>query len=264
MKLAVFTDIHGNLEALKAIINDINSKNVDEIICLGDTIGLGSESKECLDLIIENNIKQKIEYISYERNEKVNPALKTTLDAVDTKCKKAVPFLCMDRSVFVKCNNGDEMIYDLNDIIHSLYITDKMDKNKFIEVNNLAWKSNIIILLPNSHYVFELLNRASFSDSEIVETMELRTIRKMLYLVMKNESIIAERSEENYELYERTCYVDNVFQESLRLIVMIWNSERDMKWKIICSNWVLIYFSNYISDIEITEDLREELLEKNN
>ena len=32
MKLAVFTDIHGNLEALKAIINDINSKNVDEII----------------------------------------------------------------------------------------------------------------------------------------------------------------------------------------------------------------------------------------
>ena len=51
MKLAVFTDIHGNLEALKAIINDINSKNVDEIICLGDTIGLGSESKECLDLM---------------------------------------------------------------------------------------------------------------------------------------------------------------------------------------------------------------------
>ena len=58
MKLAVFTDIHGNLEALKTIINDIKSKNVDEIICLGDTIGLGSESKECLDLIIENNIKR--------------------------------------------------------------------------------------------------------------------------------------------------------------------------------------------------------------
>ena len=57
MKLAIFTDIHGNLEALKTIINDIKSKNVDEIICLGDTIGLGSESKECLDLIIENNIK---------------------------------------------------------------------------------------------------------------------------------------------------------------------------------------------------------------
>ena len=46
MKLAVFTDIHGNLEALKTIINDIKSKNVDEIKCLGDTIGLGSESNE--------------------------------------------------------------------------------------------------------------------------------------------------------------------------------------------------------------------------
>ena len=72
MKLAVFTDIHGNLEALKAIINDIKSKNVDEIICLGDTIGLGSESKECLDLIIENNIK-----IEREKQRKIEDSVMT-------------------------------------------------------------------------------------------------------------------------------------------------------------------------------------------
>ena len=56
MKIAVITDIHGNLEALTSILNDIKTKNVDKIICLGDVIGLGVNSKECLDLIIDNNI----------------------------------------------------------------------------------------------------------------------------------------------------------------------------------------------------------------
>ena len=56
-KIAVFTDVHGNLEALEAIIGDIKKKNIDDIICLGDTISFGPNSKECLDLIISNNIK---------------------------------------------------------------------------------------------------------------------------------------------------------------------------------------------------------------
>lgn len=56
MKIAVFTDIHGNYEALKSIIEDIKKLKIDSIICLGDTIGIGPNSKECLDLIIENNI----------------------------------------------------------------------------------------------------------------------------------------------------------------------------------------------------------------
>lgn len=60
MKIAVFTDIHGNLEALNAILNDIKKHNVDRIICLGDTIGLGPNSKECIDILIENNIEMTL------------------------------------------------------------------------------------------------------------------------------------------------------------------------------------------------------------
>lgn len=58
MKIAIFSDIHGNLQALESIINDIkNNNNYDEIICLGDTIGIGPNPKECLDIIIDNNIQ---------------------------------------------------------------------------------------------------------------------------------------------------------------------------------------------------------------
>lgn len=56
MKLVVFSDIHSNLQALEAILEDIKKEKIDKIICLGDVIGVGPNPKECLDLIIENNI----------------------------------------------------------------------------------------------------------------------------------------------------------------------------------------------------------------
>lgn len=56
-RYAIITDIHGNKEALEAILNDIKKQNIDETYCLGDTIGIGPESKECIDILIDNNIK---------------------------------------------------------------------------------------------------------------------------------------------------------------------------------------------------------------
>ena len=46
MKIAVFSDVHGNYQATKAILDDIKNNNYDEVICLGDIIGIGPKSKE--------------------------------------------------------------------------------------------------------------------------------------------------------------------------------------------------------------------------
>ncbi len=56
-RVAIITDIHGNLEALEAILVDVKTQDIDEMICLGDSIDIGPNSKECIDLLIENNIK---------------------------------------------------------------------------------------------------------------------------------------------------------------------------------------------------------------
>lgn len=53
VKIAVISDIHGNYQALKAIINDIEEEKTDYIICLGDIIGKGINSRRCIDLIKE-------------------------------------------------------------------------------------------------------------------------------------------------------------------------------------------------------------------
>lgn len=57
MKIAIFSDIHGNREALTSIVEDIKKEGINEIICLGDSIGIGPKPKECLDIIIDNNIE---------------------------------------------------------------------------------------------------------------------------------------------------------------------------------------------------------------
>ena len=54
MKIAIISDIHGNLEALKATLNDIEKRKVDKIICLGDTVAKGVHPKECIELIRKN------------------------------------------------------------------------------------------------------------------------------------------------------------------------------------------------------------------
>lgn len=53
--LAIISDIHANLEALKAVLEDIVSKDVTRIVCLGDVIGYGPNPKECLDLVMEKS-----------------------------------------------------------------------------------------------------------------------------------------------------------------------------------------------------------------
>lgn len=53
MRQALISDIHGNVEALTAVMAHIGSQNVDRIICLGDIVGYGPNPCQCLDLVIK-------------------------------------------------------------------------------------------------------------------------------------------------------------------------------------------------------------------
>ncbi len=54
MKIAVFSDIHANHEALKSVIKDAKNQKVDKIICLGDIVGKGANPHKCIHLVREN------------------------------------------------------------------------------------------------------------------------------------------------------------------------------------------------------------------
>lgn len=49
-KFAILSDIHGNLPALRAVLNEVDSLGVEVLAVAGDIIG-GKNSRECLELV---------------------------------------------------------------------------------------------------------------------------------------------------------------------------------------------------------------------
>lgn len=54
--IAVLSDIHANLEALEAVLRDIDQYPIITVYCLGDTVGYGPNPCECLDLAMRFDV----------------------------------------------------------------------------------------------------------------------------------------------------------------------------------------------------------------
>jgi len=51
LRYGIISDIHSNLEALHAVIAEIDAMGVDALLCLGDIVGYGPSPNECCDLL---------------------------------------------------------------------------------------------------------------------------------------------------------------------------------------------------------------------
>jgi diadenosine tetraphosphatase ApaH/serine/threonine PP2A family protein phosphatase len=49
VKLAIVSDIHGNLEALETVLEDLTREGVEAVACLGDFVGYGAAPNECIE-----------------------------------------------------------------------------------------------------------------------------------------------------------------------------------------------------------------------
>ena len=56
MRLAVISDIHGNLEALECVLARIETEGVDAVLNLGDTVGYNASPNECVAALKERGI----------------------------------------------------------------------------------------------------------------------------------------------------------------------------------------------------------------
>ncbi len=52
-KFAVLGDIHGNWEALSAVLEDASQQNVTRYVCVGDIVGYNADPEKCVDRIME-------------------------------------------------------------------------------------------------------------------------------------------------------------------------------------------------------------------
>jgi putative phosphoesterase len=51
VKYLIFSDVHGNLEALNVVLEQIDVCKPDKVICLGDVVGYGPNPNECIQQV---------------------------------------------------------------------------------------------------------------------------------------------------------------------------------------------------------------------
>jgi len=86
---AIVSDIHGNLEALNAVLEDIEAHNITDVICLGDVVGYGPNPIECLEIVrkrckiaVKGNHEEAVISEPVDFNSKAEQAIKWTQEAI--------------------------------------------------------------------------------------------------------------------------------------------------------------------------------------
>ncbi|MCW4013357.1 MAG: metallophosphatase family protein [Candidatus Bathyarchaeota archaeon] len=73
MRIAIFSDIHGNHAALVNVLKDIDEQKPDHVFCLGDLVGYGPRPNEVIETIREAKIPTVLgnydDGVGYERGE---------------------------------------------------------------------------------------------------------------------------------------------------------------------------------------------------
>jgi len=90
--LAVVSDIHGNLPALRAVLNSIDSLGCDRIISLGDVTGYYAEPGKCIDLLMERNAIQLLgNHDQYLVSGSGCPRSRMVSELIKHQCKAVTP-----------------------------------------------------------------------------------------------------------------------------------------------------------------------------
>ena len=55
-RVGIFSDIHGNLQALRQVLAELERLEVDSRICCGDVVGYGANPNECVEILREAGI----------------------------------------------------------------------------------------------------------------------------------------------------------------------------------------------------------------
>ncbi|MBG0791038.1 MAG: metallophosphoesterase family protein [Desulfovibrionaceae bacterium] len=90
-RIAIMSDVHGNFEALKEVVRDLEGTGASAAYCLGDMVGYGPQPQECVDLLRERGVEcimgnheQGLINIHYLRgfNQPAADALRWTREAI--------------------------------------------------------------------------------------------------------------------------------------------------------------------------------------
>jgi predicted phosphodiesterase len=108
MRLAIFSDVHSNLEALEAVLEDARARECIQFVCLGDVVGYNADPHECVmrvrELecpIVKGNHDEQASLVESSRdfNEMAEQAIEWTRDNLTDDDKEWLRGLRLQRQV---------------------------------------------------------------------------------------------------------------------------------------------------------------------
>lgn len=110
MKIAVISDIHGNMDAFSAVLEDIDRIGADAFVCLGDSIGYGPEPEQVVSKIRELNIpsilgNHELALTNRENLKWFNPAAqKSLIKTFEMLSEASINYICGLKTCIVSNN----------------------------------------------------------------------------------------------------------------------------------------------------------------
>ena len=107
-KYAILSDVHSNLEALKAVLSDIEKRGINRVIFLGDAVGYGPDpnevvsilKKRCLFLLAGNHDWAVIDYTPVDYfNEAARTAIQWTKEHITVETFETLKGFQISKSI---------------------------------------------------------------------------------------------------------------------------------------------------------------------
>ena len=216
-KIAIFSDVHGNLEALQAILSNMEKEEFDEIVCLGDVIGIGPNPRECLSNILNNNIKMVLGnheryYLNGTHNESKMSEMEKkhhewVLEEIGEIYKVYLSKLPVDLTIMVNDKKIGFMHYPFDKIMDDFYspkdLTEDNVKRLFRNYNNqftfFGHSHTNQFYKDNNDFIYVNVESVGCTKDNIT-----------YYTILEYDG-------KNYNIYKRKCIYDRKkFEQKLK------------------------------------------------
>jgi len=186
MRYLIFSDIHGNLEALNALLKSVQKRKIDHFICLGDLVGYGASPNETIQKV--RNLRP-LSIIRGNHDKAV-----TGHDSIETFNPVAAAAIFWTKKKILKKNaefldhlkKGPQVVDDLFAICHGspfdedYYIFGEFDAAEAFDYQKLP-----LCFFGHTHFPFVYTKRDSTVEGTFIEgdSNEIKLERGVTYLI---------------------------------------------------------------------------------
>lgn len=209
-KIAFISDIHSNIPALEATIEDIRSRGVDKIYCLGDIVGYHTFPNEVIDILkkegvisIKGNHDKAITEKGFDRTKPGDFVLWWNYDELNSESKEYLINLPEVLEINID-GISIKMVHGSPESIEEYIREDSEEVHKYI-----SSLKNDILLCGHTHlpYIYEREGKYLLNTGSVGKPKMGRPLSSYILLDVKNKKIEPEIITLPYDTERMACHL---------------------------------------------------------